>query len=194
MSGNRKERLANAKAAEKLTRKLGQEPKEVEFNLDPNALQAVGIILVTNIHIAAPHEALLKAAGRAVPPPITARLLVDTGATKTLVRHEIAEKAGLRLISADSPIHGIGVDTSGRTYLGRVAFSVESKVNPGTQHMFWVDTEIASGSLPVAHIDGLIGRDVLRHFELTVNGNTGKFRMRFLSTARPVVVPLPQQA
>lgn len=106
---------------------------------------------------------------------------MDTGADTTIVKHEFAERAGLKLINDNVPIHGVGVDTTGRAYMGRIIFGAPSKIVPSVTHTVWVETQIASGNLnlPVDVIDGVIGRDVLTHFQLIYDGKTGQIRMRY---------------
>jgi hypothetical protein len=43
----------------------------------------------------------------------------------------------------------------------------------------WVDTQVMAGNLKTGVIDGVIGRDVLQHFELTYDGKTGRVRMKY---------------
>jgi len=106
---------------------------------------------------------------------------VDTGADTTIVKHEFAERAGLKLINDNVPIHGVGVDTTGRAYIGRIIFGYQSKIVASVTHTIYVETEIASGSLklPADVIDGVIGRDVLTHFHFSYDGKTGQVRMRY---------------
>jgi len=111
------------------------------------------------------------------------RFLVDTGATRSMVKHSIAEKAGLKLISENTAIHGVGVDTTGKTYLGRISFVSQSRKVEGVQHLMWIDAQIVSGSLhDIEILDGLIGRDVLQHFDLRINGQSGRSTLTYLKT------------
>jgi hypothetical protein len=77
------------------------------------------------------------------------------------------------------PIHGVGVDTSGRTYSGRINFATPSRVF-GVNHFISIDTQVSSGDLQSEKLDGLIGRDVLQYFEFGYNGHTGKFSLKYL--------------
>jgi predicted aspartyl protease len=147
----------------------------MSFQYEVNALQGFGPIINTYITITDEHKKLLEQSELPIPEPIRCRFLIDTGAYKTLVKHDIAEKSAIKLISTINPIQGIGVDTSGKSYIGRILFICESKRVPGAKHNIYVDTEIASGTLnDNKFIDGLIGRDVLQHFEIRYNGKTGK--------------------
>ena len=169
---------------ERLKRKVSAETPIMEFGEDKNVLRAIGPVIETYIGITDQHRELLEREGHAIPKPIRCKLLIDTGAGRTLVRHEIAEKAGLKLINSNNPIHGIGVDTTGKIYLGRVWFIVESRIDSRVTHNISVDTFIASGTLKeIKNIDGLIGRDVLSKFRFQYIGSTGKFTLQYLKRA-----------
>lgn len=171
-----------AKAAEeKARRKLERETIVLEFAYQPGALRYHGPVIITGLGISAAHREALEKAGHDIPDPVQCRFLVDTGADTTLVKHEFAERAGLKLINDNVPIHGIGVDTTGRTYMGRIMFYYESKVMPGATHTVYVETQVASGTLklPADTIDGVIGRDVLTQFQLVYDGRTGQVRMKY---------------
>lgn len=152
----------------------------MEFSLEPEVLQGMGPIIETQVGVSERHAELLRQAGEPVPQPVRCRLLIDTGASRSMVKHEIAEKAGLKLISSGHPIHGVGVDTTGKVYMGRIFFVCKSKVDPRVTHTIWVDTLIMSGSLHESKIiDGLIGREVLSRFDFRYNGVTGKFTLQY---------------
>lgn len=135
------------------------------------------------------HRDALVQAGEPIPPKVNCRFLIDTGSDATVVKHEFAEKAGLKLINASDPIHGVGVDTTGRVYIGRIAFGLKSKISEHSIHQIFVDTQVRSANLATDRIDGLIGRDVLRHFVLLCDGRTGQVRMRYHRPAAPAVPP-----
>lgn len=114
-----------------------------------------------------------------MPAAVTCRFLLDTGADGCVVTHDIAARAGLKLINANTPLHGVGVDSSGRTYIGCVLFGLQSRVMEGVLHTVAIDTQVMSGNLGSTLIDGVIGRDVLQHFVLTYDGKTGRVTMRY---------------
>jgi hypothetical protein len=167
---------------EAIKRKVAKERPFMQFSMgSPQNLRGAGPRIRTSIGVTPDHAAALRAAGQPVPPPVASNLLIDTGAFGTLLRHEIAERAGLKLINANAPVHGIGVDTTGRRYLGSIIFAVESKAAPGARHNIVVNSEISSGDLPGdPSLDGLIGRDVLGFFEFHYDGLTGKFTLRYV--------------
>lgn len=146
----------------------------LRFDFSPEHLLGSGPIIETDIGVTDTFAKALLNEGKSVPNKVRCRLLLDTGADLCLIRHDIALKAGLKLISAESPIHGIGVDTTGRSYLGRVWIGNQTK------HEIWIDTEIVGATLPYEHVDGLMGRDVLQYFDLRYNGQTGRVTMDYL--------------
>lgn len=155
----------------------------MEFCLPPEILHGMGPIIETYVGITETQSELLQKAGLPIPDRVRCRLLIDTGATYSMVKHEIAEKAGLKLISSNYPIHGVGVDTTGKIYIGRIWFICKSRIDASMTHNIWVDTQIASGTLQASEVlDGLIGRDVLNNFDFRYNGKTGDFTLRFLKS------------
>lgn len=163
-----------------MERKLQTEIPKLEFRWNRDALVVGGPVITTAIGVAGAHAQALVDAGQPVPDPIPCRFLVDTGAGGCVVKHEIADAAGLKLIATNVPLHGIGVDTSGRVYMGRVWFGVASKRVRGMVHQIFVETRISSGTLSASNtIDGVIGRDVLRYFEVIYNGVSGTMTLRY---------------
>jgi len=174
-SASRRQRAADEKAA----RKLERETVVLVFDYQPGDLFYHGPIITTGLTVTQAHADALKAAGNPVPPAVSCRFLIDTGADGCVVKHEFAVNAGLKLINANSPLAGVGVDTTGKTYIGRVLFGVASKIIQGVQHQMAVDTQVMSGDLKTTMFDGLLGRDVLRHFALTYCGKTGRVTMKY---------------
>lgn len=165
---------------EKLSHKIANENPLMEFSIGAEALQAFGPIIVTDVGITEIYAKSLKEKNLMIPKPIRCRLLIDTGADHCMVKHEIAEKAGLKLINASSPIHGVGVDTTGKIYMGRIWFIFQSRIEKVMKHNVWVDAEIMSGGMTTKRIDGVIGRDVLRHFDFKYYGKFGKFTLQYI--------------
>ena len=166
------------KAKAKLQARLAREPLVLKFEYDVGVLRAIGPVINTDIGVTESHARALMAAGQPIPPRVNCRFLIDTGADATVVKHEIAERAGLKLINANSPLHGVGVDTTGRTYIGRILFGLPSAISPGAIHGIFVDTQVLAATLPTDLIDGLIGRDVLAHFDFAYDGKTGRVSLK----------------
>ena len=177
---NRKARRAQEAIHKKLEHQLPVDyPHRIQF--DPRQLQAYGPIIGANILVASAQAQKLTAEGHPVPPPVPCRLLIDTGATATVVKHEIAEKAGLSLVNASVPAKGIGFDPTGRLYFGRVLvrFDVNHKGQQVSQDT-WAEVLIQSAKFDdCPHMDGVLGRDVLSFFDMTYSGPTGLLTLRY---------------
>lgn len=166
---------------ERLKKKLEREDPYMAFAFDARTLHAFGPVISTDIGITDSHRKMLSDQGLAIPPPVRCRLLIDTGADGTMLKHEFAERAGLKLLATDVPVHGVGIDTTGRTYLGRIIFACDSRLIPNSKHTMWVDTQVTSGALHDSKIiDGLLGRDVLQYFDMRYNGRTGLVTLKYL--------------
>ena len=80
--------MVNRKARrnqDRLKRKVSAEtPPVMEFGEDKNVLRALGPVIETYIGITDKHRELLEKEGHAVPTPIRCKLLIDTGAGRTL--------------------------------------------------------------------------------------------------------------
>ena len=174
-SASRRDRAAREGAE----RTLSREDIVLQFDFQRGPLVYHGPIITTAITITQSHRDALATAGVPIPQPVSCRFLLDTGADGCVVKHDIAIQAGLKLINANAPLHGVGVDTSGKAYLGRVQFGVQSKLVAGAQHQIHVDTQVLGGDLKTTLIDGLIGRDVLQHFTMTYDGKAGRVTMRY---------------
>jgi Aspartyl protease len=174
-SASRKARAAQEKAA----RQLAREEIVLEFKYAPGALGYHGPIINTGLTINAAHREALMQAGQTIPPPVTCRFLIDTGSDGCVVKHEFAVRAGLKLINDNYPLRGVGIDTTGKAYMGRILFGQPSRIIAGAMHSMFVDTQVVSGNLEGDLFDGLIGRDVLSHFQLSYDGKTGIVRMKW---------------
>jgi hypothetical protein len=169
------------KKLERQQRLAAQESVVLEFAYPPAALLVQGPVIVTDVGLTETHAEALRSNGQDVPAPIRCRFLIDTGAGGCVVKHDIAERAGLKLVNSNVPIHGVGIDTTGRIYMGRIMFATPSRSFRGVTQHISIETEIHSGTLQNSQvIDGLIGRRVLERFELKYNGANGKFSLRFI--------------
>ena len=177
---------------EKLHRRAEKETPVLSFAFGQGLLFH-GPIINTQLTITEEHKAALERAGRPAPAPVMCRFLIDTGADLCMVKHDFAQAAGLKLINANSPIHGVGIDTTGKTYMGRIAFACKSRVAPGVIHQLAIDTQILSGELMGAllgaKLDGLIGRNVLQSFDMHYNGMTGTVELKFIAHKNAIRLP-----
>lgn len=88
--------------------------------------------------------------------------------------------AQLKLLSEGTSIHGVGIDTTGKTYLGKIWFGFHSKNDPQRVFQISYNAEITSAALDHAnHFDGILGRDILRHCDFRYDGKRGTFSLEF---------------
>ena len=184
-SQSRKQRALEAK----LQRRADREIPVLEFDFGGPQLAFHGPIITTTLTIAEEHKEALSSAGLPTPTAVSCRFLIDTGADGCVVKHDFAEQAKLKLINSSTSLHGVGVDTTGRTYMGRIVFGCASQTLKGVTHYFAVDGEIQSGELPTNQFDGIIGRNILQNFEVIYNGMTGKVVMRFIASPNAQRLP-----
>lgn len=59
--------------------------------------------------------------------------------------------------------------------MGRIVFGQRSRIVDSATHSMYIDTAIMGAKLELEGdpIDGLIGRDVLQHFQLSYDGKRG---------------------
>ena len=103
------------------------------------------------------------------PTPVQATAMIDTGATRTIVREEVVRQLGL------NPVGLTFINTPSSTnvecceYLMRILF--HSRVV--------IETVAIAAPLQGQHIQRLIGRDVLRHGVFIYTGYDNTFTLSF---------------
>lgn len=108
----------------------------------------------------------------------SAILLIDTGAERSLLDREFAQRIGLR------PIEVVNIqrlDSEGRTEVVLVTDLNVQSVHSSSIKMMTDDLTAYSGALGV-HIDGVLGNDVLRNFRVTLDYSAGSVTFGPLST------------
>jgi len=99
----------------------------------------------------------------------SAVLLIDTGAERSLLDREFAQRLGLR------PVEVVNIqrpDSEGRTEVVLVTDLDIQSVHSSSVKMTTDDLAASSGALGV-HIDGVVGNDVLRKFRVTLDYSAG---------------------
>ena len=99
----------------------------------------------------------------------SAVLLIDTGAERSLLDREFAQRLGLR------PVEVVDIqrpDSEGRTEVVLVTDLDIQSVHSSSIKMTTDDLAASSGALGV-HIDGVLGNDVLRNFRVTLDYSAG---------------------
>jgi hypothetical protein len=94
-----------------------------------------------------------------------AKLLLDTGADKTLIKPDVLRAAGISLIAAPSgPIQG--VTGSAQAQAAQVRSLAVGAARVGSMVVIAHDMEQAG-------FDGLLGRDFLEQFKVTIDSSAG---------------------
>jgi len=94
------------------------------------------------------------------------RLMVDTGADRTVISPAAAERTGLGA-AGDRQVRVLGVAGSAMAGELLVAHMEVAGARVGPLRVIVLDT-------PAESLDGLLGRDVLDYFTLTVDGTAGR--------------------
>lgn len=134
----------------------------------PN-LQAVGPVVELRVAVGSAVEAALKRTQSPVPAPVTVVAMIDTGATKSVIRQGLASQLGLQ------PIGVVAISTPSSANFPCNEYSVRFLFpnNVGAE-----GTAIEA-PLHGQHIQCLIGRDILAHAVLLYIGYTNLFSLSF---------------
>lgn len=102
-----------------------------------------------------------------------AKLILDTGASHTMLSYAVARDLGLWALHPATPIT---MQTAGGTVQADVLPIASIRLGGAEVH----NTAATIYDLPEAPpgIDGLLGQNVLGHFEVTVNAEKGELRLR----------------
>lgn len=134
----------------------------------PN-LQAVGPVVDLRIAVGTAVEAVLRTSSAPIPPPVPAVAMIDTGATGSVIRQDLAAQLGL------NPVGMTYINTPSSTnvacyeYLVRLVFP----------NNVLFETTVLEAPLLGQHIQCLIGRDVLAHAVLVYIGYGNLFSLSF---------------
>jgi predicted aspartyl protease len=102
------------------------------------------------------------------------RLILDTGATTTLINQDVLTAVGFDLMASDSPADRMEMATG--STIERVSKIVLTRLSALGQHRFGFS--VVSHSLPAGvHIDGLLGLDFFRNQVLTVDFQKGRIAL-----------------
>ncbi len=178
-------------------RKRGSRNRAVESGPDrfsvayasPDVLLHTGPLVVATWSVPESLEKALINAGKPVPDPVSGHMLVDTGATRTSIAKEVAEKQlGLRPTSV-ARTYGAGGLHENPCYLARFQLEImdgsrghatgiaRESVVMGIPELGNHPTAAEFHGKPIRLI-GLLGRDFLRHATLTYDGDAGRIEMR----------------
>jgi predicted aspartyl protease len=141
----------------------------------PDGLVHVGPLVEVSL---APHPSIasqLAASGKPIQ-HLPARVMVDTGAEKTVVERRLAEQLGIHPIRYTEMVGVSQTPELAPVYPMTLSIRVHDGNHRATIEF---ETEVIGMASPVAprqHV-GLLGRDFLRHVKLVYNGPEGRFEL-----------------
>jgi hypothetical protein len=152
-------------------------------------MAVAGPIVYASWRVPEPLQAILQEAGRPVPNPVLGGLLLDTGAAKTCISEKAADDLGLKPTRL-AKTYGAGGEYELSVVNARLGFRVSSA---RSEHEVSFETEaqviplleaggrqmgLKSGDNEIRLI-GLLGRDLLRHAQVSYDGINGRFEISF---------------
>jgi predicted aspartyl protease len=109
----------------------------------------------------------IVAAGGAVPSPVFAYALIDTGANATFIDQKVALDLGLQPTGTESEVGGVAGKAPGIEYVAQITW-------PGTVPGLYVVTSI---DLEHVGVVALIGTEILRECVFVWDGPNGTFSL-----------------
>jgi len=132
-------------------------------------MQAVGPLVEIQLAVGSAVEKALSATSNPIPSPVTALAMIDTGATRSLVRQGIAGQLGL------NPVGVTHINTVSSTNIRCYEYSMRLLFSNNVV----VEGIIVEAPLKGQHIQFLIGREVLSHAVLVYIGYKNSFTLSF---------------
>lgn len=150
--------------------------RKIVVNFEPSFLQQSGPIIQVIIEHPKLEQEEAKAVGLEFPRVRAVNGLIDTGSYFTIVNPALAETYKLRY-TAPALVRTAGHMGWYREYAAAISFP--------DQHLQGFDIfRVVACPLASAEMSCLIGRDVLRHWELTYNGNSGQVSIEDLRKSK----------
>ena len=147
-------------------------PSGMALTFTPSELQSIGPIIKVLIGHSLLDKAEAASAGLEFPEPRPISALIDTGAALTIINPRLAETYKLKYVG-EARISAAGHTQDCRAFAPSIAFT-------NTQLRLFETVSVVACPLNRPEIACLIGRDILRYWELNYNGTTGEIRIRDL--------------
>jgi len=138
-----------------------------------------GPLLQVTILTSYARQQALSAAGQPIAAPITATMLIDTGATCTNLDLQLIQKLALNP-TGSVPVHTPSTGTVPvMQQVYDIGLVVHGQGPTGSQVHYVPNLPILGSDFSAQGIDGLIGRDVLKHCRMSYSGPDGLLLLSF---------------
>lgn len=131
-------------------------------------LQRNGPLVTVVLGVVSDAEAALRDRGEPVPQPLQATMLLDTGASRTVIAAGLAQRLGLRPVG----VHRVSTPST-TTPLPMPVYRAKLTLSSGPAF----ETTVIEAPLGGQAIQGLIGRDVLAQAVLIYIGYANQFTL-----------------
>jgi hypothetical protein len=140
------------------------------FTVEIPNMQADGPLVELRIAVGGALEATLRAAGNPIPSPIPALAMIDTGATRSVIRQGLTTQLGLNPVGLTHINTPTSTNVPCYEYLVRLVFP---------NNLISVEGTFIEAPLQGQNIQFLIGRDVLSRGVLIYIGYRNLFTLSF---------------
>jgi hypothetical protein len=146
-------------------------------HVHPDNLILTGPLLEVTLEVTAKRSAALLGTNQTPPSPLLVKLLIDTGAQVSAVEETFAIQLGLR---PKRFVSLAGISQQAQlcpVYAMTLAFAMVD--DTGQKKEVAISSEVVGVSSPPnphTHV-GVLGRDILSHFRLLYEGDTGLFEL-----------------
>lgn len=134
-----------------------------------------GPLIDVQIHVSEPRAHALTANNQVIPPAVSARLLIDTGASNTCIDPRLIAALGIAP-TGSVPMH---TPTTAGTPVHCDQYDIKLIIpHPVLSRVFGAVPVLAS-DFSAQGMQGLLGRDILAHCVFIANGEIGFYTLSF---------------
>ncbi|MDR1305539.1 MAG: retropepsin-like domain-containing protein [Verrucomicrobiales bacterium] len=135
----------------------------------------LGAIIRLEIGVSAQRATALRKVDAAIPPPVSISLLIDTGASCTVVNEAALKPLGLPPRGATL----IRTPSTGQNPTARNTYDISLRLTHADGGRFFNSVLVVATDFHGQNLDGLLGRDVLEKCLLVYNGEHKMFALSF---------------